>query len=108
MFPSLAERKEATTTARRAAAHAVCDRLSEYARSHGGRFIVYGSVAKDQIRADSDVDILVDFPPDREADAWRFAELKCGEVGLPFDIKPMAWCKDAFLARIGPTMRVLR
>jgi predicted nucleotidyltransferase len=90
------------------AAHAICDTLAAYAAAHGGRYLVYGSVARGAIRHDSDIDLLIDFPEDAQADAWRFAEEACGERGMPHDIRPLSWCKAAFLERILPGAMVLK
>jgi hypothetical protein len=40
--------------------------LADYARRHGGRFIVYGSAASGRFHFESDIDILVDF----DDEAW--------------------------------------
>ncbi len=53
-----AERKGAEAERRR--------RTHTQARTAGG-FLLFGSAARGEMRFDSDVDILVDFPPD----AWR-------------------------------------
>ncbi len=49
------------------------------ARRHGGRYLLYGSLARGEARRDSDVDLLVDFPAEFEAEAWRQAEDACAE-----------------------------
>ncbi|MXW85316.1 MAG: DNA polymerase subunit beta, partial [Boseongicola sp. SB0667_bin_21] len=63
--------------ARSAAARRIIARLSSHARRHGGRFLVFGSAARGDMRHDSDIDILVDFPPEMELDAVIFAEEAC-------------------------------
>jgi hypothetical protein len=60
--------------------------LHDYARQRGGRFIIFGSVARDEARYDSDMDIAVDFPAPLETAAWYFAEQLCIEHGITPDI----------------------
>jgi len=60
--------------------------LSDYARQRGGRFIIFGSVTRDQARYDSDLDIAVDFPAPLEAAAWFVAEQLCIVHGITPDI----------------------
>ncbi len=52
------------------------------------------------MRYDSDVDILVDFAEDDEAEAWNFAEAACVARGLQPDISRRSWCRESFLTRI--------
>ncbi len=97
---TLTERKAAEAERRRHAVDALRLVLAAYAREHGGRFLLFGSAARGQMRFDSDVDILVDFPPDALDDAWNFAERACWDRHLEPDITPFSWCKAAFLAHI--------
>jgi predicted nucleotidyltransferase len=106
-FPTLAERQAAAAASRKDAVAAICNALSAFARAHGGRFLLYGSAAEGRVRADSDIDLLIDFPADTEAKAWRFAEETCGRWGIPADISPLAWWKAEFVARVRPGWRVL-
>jgi hypothetical protein len=89
------------------AVSAICDDLLTYARRHGGRYIVHESSARNALRHDSDLDLLVDFPEAALADAWRFAEAACGRRDVPFDIMPLSWCSEGFLRRIASTARSL-
>ena len=94
---TLGERK-ATERSRRLAAVAVLrQELAAYGLSHGGRFVLFGSAARETMRHDSDVDILVDFPPDALDDAWVFAEDACWRLKLSPDILPRSWCRRRFL-----------
>ena len=102
-----AERKAAEAERRQSAVDAMRPVLAAYAREHGGRFLLFGSAARGQMRFDSDVDILVDFPPDALDDAWNFAERACWDRGLEPDITPFSWCKAAFLAHIEPDLEVI-
>jgi hypothetical protein len=104
---TLAERKAATTERKRQAMAALRPALAAYAREHGGRFLLFGSAARDMLRRDSDVDILTDFPEPTTAAAWNFAERACWDRGLNPDVMPKAWCKADFLAHIAPDIVVL-
>jgi predicted nucleotidyltransferase len=104
---TLTERKAAETERRRRAVDDLRSALAAYAREHGGRFLLFGSAARGNMRYSSDVDILVDFPPDALDDAWRFAERACWDRRLEPDITPFAWCKTDFLAHIEPDIVVI-
>lgn len=76
--------------------------LGQYATEHGGAFLIYGSAARGDMRFGSDVDILVDFSPSAQADAWRFAEDACYKFGLVPDVRPKSLCADRFINHISP------
>jgi predicted nucleotidyltransferase len=99
-FPTLTERKAARVAFLHGAVATLRNRLSDYARTHGGRFLLYGSAARGDLRFDSDIDVLIDFPEDRLTHAWRFAEDVCRELDLKADLCPLAWCRDDFVAHI--------
>ena len=104
---TLPERK-ATEAARRAAAvEALVPVLAEYAREHGGRFLLFGSAARGTMTYHSDVDILLDFPEDAVDAAWSFAETSCWDSKLEPDLMPYRWCKKAFLDHVEPDLRVV-
>ncbi|MBS0644525.1 MAG: nucleotidyltransferase domain-containing protein [Acetobacteraceae bacterium] len=104
---TLTERKAAEADRKRHAVEELRAVLTEYARTHGGRFLLFGSAARNTMRFDSDVDILVDFPDDTERAAWGFAEWACWDRKLEPDIMPFGWCKPKFLAHIEPDLQVL-
>lgn len=52
----------------------------------GMRAWAVGSLARDEFRADSDVDVLVDCPPEAEYEAFRIVEDRLG--AQPFDFIP--------------------
>ena len=56
---TLTERKAAEAARRRQEVAALVPVLAEYAREHGGRFLLYGSAARGQMKFHSDVDLLV-------------------------------------------------
>jgi predicted nucleotidyltransferase len=107
MYRRLKERKGAETRRRSAAAEEIAADLARYARAHGGRYLVFGSAARGGMRADSDMDLLLDLPPNDEAAAWRHAEETCARFGIAADIKPLNWCDADFAAKIIPAARVL-
>lgn len=104
---TLAQRKAAEAARRRrAAAEAVRD-LHDYARSHGGAFVVFGSFVKDAMRFDSDLDVMVDFPPAASGEAWRHAEAVCKKQAIPVDLHDATTTKPAFADRVRSTGLVL-
>jgi predicted nucleotidyltransferase len=56
-FLTLPELKAAERARRRAAIAPLKRDLAAYGAAHGGRFVLYGSAARDTMRHDSDVDI---------------------------------------------------
>jgi predicted nucleotidyltransferase len=104
---TLPERK-ATEAARRAAAvEALVPLLTDYARTHGGRFLLFGSAARGQMKYHSDVDLLLDFPPEAFDDAWGFAETVCWDRKLEPDLLRYGGCRREFLDHVAPDVRVL-
>lgn len=83
---TLRERKAAKVAAIKAGVEKLAPVLAAYAREHGGRFILYGSAARGDVRYDSDVDILIDFPIEKESSARNFAEDECHKRHLPADV----------------------
>jgi predicted nucleotidyltransferase len=73
--------------------------LQDYARDHNGTFFIFGSVAKGNLRYNSDVDVLVDFPKGSISEAWRFCEDTCRQQGLTPDIRPKNLCSPKFLEK---------
>ncbi|MDR3531023.1 MAG: nucleotidyltransferase domain-containing protein [Rhodopila sp.] len=104
---TLTERKAAEAARRREAVAALVPVLANYARANGGRFMLFGSAARGQMKYGSDVDLLVDFPEETQGAAWNFAEAACWDRGLDPDLMPYSWCKQAFLDHVAPDLRVL-
>lgn len=100
---TLAERKRRSADSMAVAAEAVIVELSDYARTHGGSFIVFGSAASGRMRHDSDFDVIIDFPQDEEADAWRAVEDACAQHGIKPDVVPVSMTKQSFIRRIMKT-----
>jgi predicted nucleotidyltransferase len=107
LIVTLTERKAAEAERRRLAVEDLCAVLALYAREHGGRFLLFGSAARGEMRYDSDVDILVDFPAGAIDDAWSFAEQSCWDRGLEPDITPFSSCKGRFRERVTPDLQVV-
>lgn len=106
-YVQLSERKAMEAARRRAAVTDLKRELAAYARAHGGRFILFGSAARDEMRYHSDVDLLVDFPPQESGDAWNFAEEACWNRKLDPDLCYLDWYSDAFLNHIAPDAQEL-
>jgi predicted nucleotidyltransferase len=104
---TLTERKAAEAARRSAEVEALIPVLTAYAREHGGRFLLFGSGARGQMKFPSDVDLLIDFPNEAFAAAWGFAERACWDRGLEPDLLPYGGCKSDFLERIAVDVRVL-
>jgi predicted nucleotidyltransferase len=57
--------------------------LSAFAAEHGvARLLLFGSVLREDFRADSDVDILIEFLPGRVPGLLRLAEMELELEGL--------------------------
>ncbi len=104
---TLTERKAAEAARRREAVAALVPVLADYARVHGGRFLLYGSAARGQMKYNSDVDVLVDFPGKTLAAAWNFAEAACWDRGLTPDLMPFSRCKQAFIDHVAADLQVV-
>lgn len=107
MYRTIETRKRDEADRRNRLADVLSERLSSYAKEKGGRFILFGSLARGEARFDSDVDLIVDFPPEWEGEAWRMAEDVCAELRTESDIKPLAWCDPTFASRILPDAKVI-
>lgn len=81
---TLRDRKSAEVARMEAAVAELKPVLAAYAREHGGRFILFGSAARREMRPGSDVDIYVDFPGRAESEAARFAE----DLSWRFGVRP--------------------
>jgi predicted nucleotidyltransferase len=107
MYKTLEARKRDESDRRNRAADILAERLAPYAQEKGGRYILYGSLARREARFDSDADLLLDFPPQFEGEAWRLAESLCTELGIEDDIKPVSWCDPQFVSRVMPRARII-
>lgn len=103
VFLTISDRKRGEAERRSKAAGALRDLLAEHARRLGGRYILYGSAAKGTMTHDSDIDLLLDFPDETEAEAWRAAETECEALGMAHDIMPLRWSKGRLKATVEAT-----
>jgi predicted nucleotidyltransferase len=94
------QRKARETARRRAAADRAIAELKAFAAGDGGRFMVSGSVAENRMSFDSDFDVVVDFPLERENAAVEFVEDLCRRLNLPADVHLKSLASARFLARI--------
>jgi predicted nucleotidyltransferase len=101
------ERKAREAARRRAAARDIMTEVKEFATVRGGRFYVFGSVAEDRIKYDSDFDVVVDFPGATETEAAEFVEQACQKRDLPSDVHLKSRASARFLDRIHDRMIVL-
>jgi predicted nucleotidyltransferase len=101
------ERKAREAARRRAAARDVMAEASKFAAARGGRFYVFGSVAEDRMKYDSDFDVVVDFPAAAETEAAEFVEEACRRRDLPSDVHLKSRATDQFLHRISDRMVIL-
>ena len=104
---TLKDRRARSLANRRAALARLELRLAEAAAEYGGRYRLFGSAARGEMRPDSDVDLLADFSRQNVSQAIRAAEDACEELGLRCDIVDQAWCSPTFLRRVLPGAKVL-
>lgn len=104
---TLPERKRAEAARRRQAADEAVSVLRDFARANGGRFVVFGSYVTGQMRYDSDLDLLVDFPAARSAEAWHFAERLSASLDVRIDLQDAGTSRQEFVDRISRTGLVL-
>lgn len=108
MIVKVAERKQRQVDRIRSAVAAVEPALAAYARRHGGRFVVFGSAARGDLRHDSDYDLMVDFALPIERQARDYAEMLCIDAGLHPDVHLKPDLSAALLERIARDGRVLQ
>jgi predicted nucleotidyltransferase len=104
---TLQERKTREAARRAEAAERIALRLQTYACENDGRYVLFGSAARGEMKFDSDIDVLVDFPEDQMRDAMNAAEDFCEAEGLPYDVLPFETRSRSFLDRVLPTAREL-
>ena len=97
---TIAERDAREAARRRSAADAIIAQLKAFAISSGGRFLVFGSAAVDAMSSDSDLDVVIDFPSDRESEAVELVEDLSRAHDLPVDYYLRSLASERFLARI--------
>lgn len=97
---TVAERKAREAARRRAAASLIMAELKTFAVERGGRFLIFGSAAEDKMKFDSDLDVVIDFPAELEAEALDFVEDACRRQNLPVEIFLKSRSSSRFLNRI--------
>ena len=67
------------------------DAIAEFCRRNGvSRLSLFGSILRDDFRPDSDVDVLVEFLPDRTPTLFSIARIEadlCDLIGRKIDLK---------------------
>jgi predicted nucleotidyltransferase len=94
------ERKDRERARRLAAADVVMAKLRAFGAERGGTFLIFGSAAEGRMKFDSDLDVVVDFPAEREAEAVDFVEDTCRKQNIPADIHVKSGASSRFLDRI--------
>lgn len=100
MIVTVEDRKGREVSRLRGAIDGVRKLLTAYAAGHGGRYMIFGSAARGDIRFDSDFDVVADFPAAEERAAFEFAEVTCVQHGLKPDIRLMSEMSPGFIDRI--------
>lgn len=104
---TVAERKAIETARRVRAAAAIIEAMRAYARTQGGRFVVFGSYVDGRMKHDSDLDVMLDFDASGRRSAWKLLEDLASRFDLPVDLFDRATTKDAFVQRVEATGLVL-
>lgn len=102
---TLRERRARALEERRDAQRALEVHLSRDAVRHGGVYRLFGSSARGDLRPESDVDILADFPAGTVDAAVRDAEDACARMGLRHDVLDQSTCSTDFLRQVLPESR---
>ncbi len=97
---TVAERRRDAAARQRAARDAMLPALRAYARAHRGRYVLFGSAARDTMKPESDLDLVVDFPGTEEGPATTFAELLGAEHGITVDPRPLWACGEHLRRRL--------
>ncbi len=100
MIVTIAERKAQAIEHLKAAFASVIATLRSHAVEQGGRYVVFGSSARGDIRPDSDFDVMVDFPTPLERAARDLAETVCRAHGLVPDVHLKSEVSDSLMRRI--------
>ena len=100
MVVTLRERKQAKVAAMWASWEELRPTLISIGQQYGGRFLLFGSAARDQLRPDSDFDVLLDFPAKTERDAFFAAERAATDLGVAVDLVELNGLREAFRSRV--------
>jgi predicted nucleotidyltransferase len=105
--PSLREVQAGFARERVRKCAALLETLKKYPDKNG-RFILYGSMARGEARHTSDLDMLVDFPPEGEAAAFTYLEDACAALGIDADLRAARHCSEKFMAHIAGEMKIVQ
>lgn len=94
---TLIERKKIAMDDMRNGIALLCQDLKDYVAANEGQFILFGSAARGTFELHSDVNIIVDFPVDKETGSCRFAEESCYKHGLKPDVRSIGFCNEEFI-----------
>ena len=81
--------------------------LADVGRQYGGRFWLFGSASRGDVRKDSDIDLVADFPIEVEREAIGAAERICAQANVPCDIVEKRTCSDRFWAIVSPDLKAI-
>jgi predicted nucleotidyltransferase len=99
MIVTVAERKAKEVDALRTGSKGAIAELRAYAKQHGGRFLLFGSMATGRCNYDSDIDLIIDFKPPNDRTAYLEAEKICRRHGLTPDLHYLAQMSGKLLGR---------
>ena len=100
MIVTVAERKAREVERLRAAGSVAVAELRAYALDNGVRFAVFGSFARGELVPDSDFDVAVYGPLERQRMAREVAEALCERLGLRPDVLLASEVSDGLSVRI--------
>lgn len=81
--------------------------VADLERRYGGRFWLFGSAARGDVRGDSHIDLIADFPTEVEFKVFDEAERVCAETGVTCDIVEKRICSEEFPAIVSPDLRAI-
>ena len=74
--------------------------LEDYARRAGVHFVVFGSFARGDFVASSDLDVMIEGPDELSRAARDFAEDLCERTGVRHDIHLATEVSEALMMRV--------
>lgn len=97
---TIAERRACEIARLKAAAAAVLADLGSFPRDEGVRFVVFGSFARGDVVAISDLDLLVDGPEERQRAARDALETICERHGIRPDVHLACEASERLMLRV--------
>ena len=97
---TVAERRAREIAQLTAAVATVTEGLVKYARSNDVRFVVFGSFARGDFDASSDLDLMVEGQQAQLRPARDFAETLCERNGLRHDVYLVSEVSERLMSRI--------